>query len=81
MTNYEQFAIQFTVLVSGSPLAERVITIAAIPLILIFLVLAAVALRYENKWGMYCFLVGQIAGLVRLSSSRSLRLSTEGGFV
>ncbi|KAI5479293.1 hypothetical protein MNV49_003811 [Pseudohyphozyma bogoriensis] len=57
------FSIQFLVLVSGTPTAEFVITIAAVPIILVCLILAAVAVRLESRAGVYTFFVLDAAGM------------------
>lgn len=55
--------MQFLVLVTSTPTAEKVITIVAVPVILACLVLAAVAVRIESRVGVYAFFVLDAAGM------------------
>lgn len=57
------FEIQFLVLVSGTPTAEFVLTIAALPITLVCLVSAAFVVRMESRRGVYAFFVLQFFGL------------------
>ncbi|KAL8286616.1 hypothetical protein RQP46_004144 [Phenoliferia psychrophenolica] len=57
------FSVQFLVLVTSTPTAEKVITIIAVPVILACLVLAAVAVRWESRAGVYAFFVLDAAGM------------------
>ncbi|KAM0756288.1 hypothetical protein T439DRAFT_308750 [Meredithblackwellia eburnea MCA 4105] len=57
------FSIQFLVLVTSTPTVEKVITIAAVPIILACLVLAVVAVRLESKPGVYAFFLLDAAGM------------------
>ncbi|KAM0748540.1 hypothetical protein T439DRAFT_327802 [Meredithblackwellia eburnea MCA 4105] len=58
------FTMQFLILVTDTPPLERYVTYVAIPVTVIVLVLSAMALRYENKPGMYAFLFVQLAGML-----------------
>ncbi|GAA5859145.1 hypothetical protein JCM1840_003772 [Sporobolomyces johnsonii] len=57
------FEIQFLVLVTGTPTAEFVLTIIALPIILVALALTAVAVRVESRTGVYVSFVCQMAGM------------------
>jgi len=57
------FTLQFLVLVDGSPVAEKIITIVAMPVTLVVLVLAAVAVRQEVRAGVYAWLAVLVAGM------------------
>ncbi|GAA5888054.1 hypothetical protein JCM6882_000264 [Rhodosporidiobolus microsporus] len=57
------FAVQFLVLVSGTPTVEFVLTIVALPVILIALALFAIAVRIESRTGVYISFVVQAAGM------------------
>lgn len=58
------FSIQFLILVTDTPPLERYLTYIAIPVTVVFVVLAAVAVRYEYRVGMGFFLGVQVAGMV-----------------
>ncbi|KPV75938.1 uncharacterized protein RHOBADRAFT_35705, partial [Rhodotorula graminis WP1] len=57
------FSVQFLILVSGTPTAEFVLTIIALPISLLALVLFAVVVRAESRTGVYCSFVLQAAGM------------------
>ncbi|KAL8284305.1 hypothetical protein RQP46_005054 [Phenoliferia psychrophenolica] len=57
------FTTQFLILVTHTPPVERYMTYVAIPVTLAALVLSAMALRYENRVGMYAFLGLQVAAV------------------
>ncbi|BGP13931.1 hypothetical protein JCM10213_002575 [Rhodosporidiobolus nylandii] len=57
------FAVQFLVLVSGTPTVEFVLTIIALPVILVALGLFAVVVRIESKTGVYISFGVQAAGM------------------
>ncbi|GAA5868444.1 hypothetical protein JCM8547_006277 [Rhodosporidiobolus lusitaniae] len=57
------FAMQFLVLVSGTPTVEFVLTIVALPVIIVALALFAIVVRIESRTGVYCSFVVQAAGM------------------
>ncbi|GAA5921753.1 hypothetical protein JCM1841_001848 [Sporobolomyces salmonicolor] len=57
------FEIQFLVLVTGTPTAEFVLTIVALPIILVALALTAVVVRVESRTGVYVSFICQVAGM------------------
>ncbi|GAA5877382.1 hypothetical protein JCM3774_003581 [Rhodotorula dairenensis] len=57
------FSIQFLILVTGTPTAELVLTIIALPVSLVALVLFAVIVRIESRPGVYCSWVVQVLGI------------------
>ncbi|GAA5944722.1 uncharacterized protein JCM15063_002381 [Sporobolomyces koalae] len=57
------FEIQFLVLVTGTKTAEFVLTIIALPIILVALALTAVVVRIESRTGVYASLLCQTAGM------------------
>ncbi|GAA5851369.1 hypothetical protein JCM9279_001120 [Rhodotorula babjevae] len=57
------FSIQFLILVSGTPTAEFVLTIIALPISLLALVIFAVVVRAESRVGVYCSFFLQAAGM------------------
>lgn len=57
------FTLQFLVLVDGSPTAEKIITIVAMPVTLVVLVAAGVAMRQEWRSAIYAWLVVLVAGM------------------
>ncbi|GAA6052738.1 hypothetical protein JCM3770_003529 [Rhodotorula araucariae] len=57
------FSVQFLILVNGTPTAEFVLTIIALPVTLIALVLFAVMVRAESRPGVYCSFAIQAIGM------------------
>ncbi|ORY59421.1 hypothetical protein BCR35DRAFT_309283 [Leucosporidium creatinivorum] len=57
------FTIQMLVLVSGIPTAELAITIAALPIIMVCLVIGAIFVRRESRAGTWIFLALQCVGI------------------
>ncbi|GAA5960516.1 hypothetical protein JCM8115_003205 [Rhodotorula mucilaginosa] len=57
------FSIQFLILVTGTPTAELVLTIIALPVSLVALILFAVIVRIESRPGVYCSWVIQVLGI------------------
>ncbi|BGP46099.1 hypothetical protein JCM10450v2_001939 [Rhodotorula kratochvilovae] len=57
------FSVQFLILVSGTPTAEFVLTIIALPVTLIALVLFAVIVRAESRPGVYISFAIQALGM------------------
>ncbi|GAA5978884.1 hypothetical protein JCM11641_003601 [Rhodosporidiobolus odoratus] len=57
------FAVQFLVLVSGTPTVEFVLTIVALPMILIALALFAITVRLESRTGVWVSFLVQAAGM------------------
>ncbi|GAA6026998.1 hypothetical protein JCM8097_006028 [Rhodosporidiobolus ruineniae] len=57
------FALQFLILVSGTPTVEFVLTIVALPVTIVALALFAVVVRIESRTGVYASFVVQAAGM------------------
>ncbi|GAA6023707.1 hypothetical protein JCM10207_008756 [Rhodosporidiobolus poonsookiae] len=57
------FAIQFLVLVSGTPTVEFVLTIVALPVTLVALVLFAIVVRVESRTGVWVSFFVQACGM------------------
>lgn len=59
---FTAFCLQLVLIVLRFDTAERVVTIAALPVCLLLLVFAWYACRHEMKWGMAVFMAGQLGG-------------------
>ncbi|SGZ22099.1 BQ5605_C022g09430 [Microbotryum silenes-dioicae] len=57
------FSIQFLVLVTGVPVGELAVTIAALPIICVFLFFSSLFVKHEFRSGVYLTLVIDLAGM------------------
>ncbi|GAA5839759.1 hypothetical protein JCM3766R1_004604 [Sporobolomyces carnicolor] len=73
------FEIQFLVLVTGTKTVEFVLTIIALPIILLALALTAVVVRIESRVGVAASLVVQAAGMAYFAYKLARIYSTEAG--